>query len=430
MDNENAGVPSKKSDQQNITVEERINTHIVKIEMSAGGDGNWIHQAWKQGPNGTSATKSITGLVKCPVWDPEIRLGGICPLTHPSKPLLLHVQDTIRKIQPEKDSLTSIDISKRFSYPRADDVDGDSWIDFNSINELDKEMENVVDKSGARKNDNESLKKDKNYSVRNDNDVKNEVDSDHGQIDNVLNGLNKFIDGESQVEGIATLKNQDIQSEVQYEGIECDFQEKIKINPLLLFQKLNGVLNSKSSLALDLSKSRSSEIVENLQTDQTDLKHYFCKNDMLAFMKDEDIIDEVPTNHSAEHQSLKVAMVSYLPYLFAFAIIVLPFNNLFDILPISRQKFPFLKRAMDEELAGTNVKQSQSVSMSEGVRLDDSNNQAIDENCIALQSLSDYSVSGDVEVLSNLLKSLDSQNGGPGPVSTLLREMNIDPPKI
>ena len=71
---------------------------------------------------------------------------------------------------------------------------------------------------------------------------------------------------------------------------------------------------------------------------------------------------------------------------------------------------------MDEELAGTNVKRSQSVSMSEGVRLDD--------------SLSDYSVSGDVEVLSNLLKSLDSQNGGPGPVSTLLREMNIDPPKI
>ena len=64
------------------TAEVRINEHMVRIDVEAGGDGEWISNAWDEGPNATEDVNNLSALVKCPVWSPEISNGGICPISH------------------------------------------------------------------------------------------------------------------------------------------------------------------------------------------------------------------------------------------------------------------------------------------------------------------------------------------------------------
>ena len=65
--------------------EERICNFYSRIDVEAGGNGEWIMNAWSVGPNETPSSESIDTLMNCPVWDPEVRLGGICPLSHPGE---------------------------------------------------------------------------------------------------------------------------------------------------------------------------------------------------------------------------------------------------------------------------------------------------------------------------------------------------------
>lgn len=68
--------------------EERVMHHINRVAIEAGGDGEWIRNAWKLGPNATDEENNISALVKCPVWNPEIVRGGISPISHGGKSLL------------------------------------------------------------------------------------------------------------------------------------------------------------------------------------------------------------------------------------------------------------------------------------------------------------------------------------------------------
>ncbi len=54
-------------------------------ETTPAHDAQWIEEAWKAGPNSTSEENDLSAIIKCPVWNPEIIKGGICPLTHPGK---------------------------------------------------------------------------------------------------------------------------------------------------------------------------------------------------------------------------------------------------------------------------------------------------------------------------------------------------------
>ena len=64
---------------------ERI-SHHCRIDDEMGGDGGrWIQEAWETGPNLVDKKNDISMLVKCPIWNPEIARGGICPLSHPGE---------------------------------------------------------------------------------------------------------------------------------------------------------------------------------------------------------------------------------------------------------------------------------------------------------------------------------------------------------
>ena len=57
-----------------------------RIDDEMGGDGGrWIQEAWETGPNLVDKKNDISMLVKCPIWNPEIARGGICPLSHPGE---------------------------------------------------------------------------------------------------------------------------------------------------------------------------------------------------------------------------------------------------------------------------------------------------------------------------------------------------------
>jgi hypothetical protein len=78
---------------KSFSAEERVSKFHVRADVNSGGNGSWIRKAWEAGPGAVSKYQGsdvwkegnpidITNLVKCPVWDPEILKGGMCPLTH------------------------------------------------------------------------------------------------------------------------------------------------------------------------------------------------------------------------------------------------------------------------------------------------------------------------------------------------------------
>lgn len=65
------------------STEQRIAHYIEKVDKAAGGDGQWIQSAWEKGPN--KSADDISTILKCPVWNPEITVSGICPIANPGK---------------------------------------------------------------------------------------------------------------------------------------------------------------------------------------------------------------------------------------------------------------------------------------------------------------------------------------------------------
>ncbi len=73
---------SPLSNTTSYSTEERLTQFMTRIDTEAGGDGRWLEQAWSMGPNATSCENDISSLLLCPVWNPEIAQGGICPINN------------------------------------------------------------------------------------------------------------------------------------------------------------------------------------------------------------------------------------------------------------------------------------------------------------------------------------------------------------
>jgi len=85
---QSGGVNHRHRDDHSLiscSAEERIMQHAARVDVEAGGDAEWIKDAWAAGPNATRSEDDINSLIKCPVWNPEVVKGGICPISHPGK---------------------------------------------------------------------------------------------------------------------------------------------------------------------------------------------------------------------------------------------------------------------------------------------------------------------------------------------------------
>mmetsp|Transcript_19822 Transcript_19822/g.24444 ORF Transcript_19822/g.24444 Transcript_19822/m.24444 type:complete len:843 (+) Transcript_19822:131-2659(+) len=358
---------------------DRICFHHVRIDEETGGDEKWIERAWEVGPNATEEEDDINALIKCPVWNPEICAGGICPLTHPGKSVHVHVRETLRNVQ--KKEMTSTELSSAFPFPRAQDVDSDSWIDMN-FDDLDKKMTEIQNVTREAEND---TAKSNNKTMMNN------------EIETIMDGLNSFVNSKSDIAGVSTsMKKSATPTTTIPTTATVQNYDPLDICPKTFLTILYRVLKNDSEeevSVIDLLSPSSNAV----PLDDQELFQYFAKED-LDFMNhdlkddddDDDDVDMVEHDEDVDSENESGSIRDFM-------------------------------RAMDEELLEKDFDRDFKVTSVS--KMDNS----CDEN-ITKDLPSEDPMTMNVNVLSNLLESLDAQDGAPGPVSTLLKEMGIKAP--
>jgi len=361
------------------TTENRMMCHHTRIDVEAGGDGEWIRKAWAAGPNLTRSENNISALVKCPVWYPEIAKGGIDPIQNPGKAISAHIRETFLRVQ--KEETTSKGILHKFPLPRICDVDSDSWIDMDSIEALENKMKNVTH------NRNSKTKMQEDPSINGDvllgthKIEKNENNSQSHSSDNInamLSGLQSFMKSDSGAEGIvmgakgdaANVDTNSYQNKPAASGPKS-ILDKIHINRRVFIKTL---YNSVSENSADKMCTK----------DDNELLQYFSRADLEVLGEEYSEMDDGMRCNTTENSD-------------------------------GLAKMRCLMNTMDEELI----------------------HHKLDRNCEDLHDLSDCDtphlspndpIAEDFDILSNLMKSLEVQGGSSGPVTTILDQMGIGKP--
>ena len=218
-----SGAGATKSDSDLLTLgdtEQRVCLHWSRLSNELRIGGEWIQQAWQEGPNGSSDDKRcIDEFLKCPVYRPELTRGGLWPLSHPGK----MAQEVARRLfrTVTKSALSEAD----FPMTKENEVDGDKWIDLDSTNSAEELMKEIVSSHGERQK-------------------KGLVSEQDGQqIQGMLGGLQSFLDTKSDFDGVR-------QRHVTTAHMQCDesiLDKEIKINPRTFIGCLHQSLKAVSS---------------------------------------------------------------------------------------------------------------------------------------------------------------------------------------
>lgn len=346
-----------------FSTEKRILEYHTRVDLEAGGNGEWIRKAWAVGPNLTRPEDNISSLVKCPVWYPEITKGGIAPIRYPGKTVITHIRETLQKIR--KEEFTSNGILKEFPRPRIHDVDSDSWVDMDSIDAFENKMNNTV-----RNGTSQTKMRDEVLMGTHNIDKNKNKNQSHGSdnIEAVLNGLQSFIKNDSGAEGVVMGTNGD----APYPGTKShrtqghgpkSVSDKIQINCRVFIDTLYNSMSEHSAMKINTE-------------DDNDLLQYFSRADL----EDGEI-----QQRTTEIEDGSVKMHD-------------------------------LMNTMDEELAQHKL---------------DINDVDITQDhfdCDERHLSPNDPIAQELDILSNLMKSLEVQGGSSGPVTTILDEMGIVKP--
>jgi len=380
--NDNAKGVQEPEDAVPITVstESRIISYHTRVDVEAGGDGEWISKAWAVGPNLTGSENDISSLVKCPVWYPEIKKGGICPIQNPGKTIPCHIQETLQRIQ--KEETTSKGILHKFPLPRICDVDSDSWVDMNSIDALENKMNDVT------RNGISQIKLQADLSVDGDiglgsHGTKNNVNDpqSHGSdnINAMLSGLQSFMKSNSGAEGIVTGSKGDAPH--SHTG---SYRKKTSaIGPKSVLEKIHINRHVFVDTLYNTVSGHSAD--KTCVKDDNELLRYFSRADL-------DVLDE---EDSSSDDEIKCRAT----------------ENGDD-----HAQMHCLMNTMDEELIHHELDRN-------------FRDTSCDSSCGDTLNLSSNDpIAEDMNILSNLMQSLEVQGGSTGPVSTMLDEMGIRKP--
>lgn len=191
-------------------VQKRVCVHWKQIDKLCGGDGIWIDECWRDGPNNeTQGNASITELVKCAVFDPEIKRNvSLCLHSMPNVPIHEQINKSIKK----GNSNPAINNALLYPFPRISDVDSDEWINL-SAEQLDKIMNDIVssrhmNSSNADHHDEKKVPKAKLNETK--------------ALDSILSGFKTFIKSSSD-----------------FEGVDIDKKNKTNVHPVHSSSKLN-----------------------------------------------------------------------------------------------------------------------------------------------------------------------------------------------
>ena len=400
----------------------------------------WIEQVWQAGPNGLnqftsecsdkSLIQALESMSKCHVFNPELSRPlweTPCPYTRPNVTLIIMVQSGIKsalKWQREKYDEDS------FPMPREWEVDDDSWMDVNSLEELEEEMKNLstrqkMNSAASGTNDSEKAeggKKPRRTTRRSrrklaqssccETEDGNNDKQQHGKaqpignvqqqssLDKGQGGFQLLVDDKDDLvtqnnteqkplESFSYTQDDTDKTELEPEHL---MSQAVNINPTKFLNILHAKLkkrNNSNQVALGDEKEESVAAVDD--------------QDISKFFFDEDLDNDDTSDDSKSSND----------------------GDMFD-----DYDDPRLQQNGSDEGEDPWSLHNIMEAMDHELRTDDISHPSIKNLSVASENNDDNghdlgTEDSDLAILSNLLSSIDTQGDGPSPVSNILREMGI-----
>jgi len=339
-------------------VERRLRIYWTMIDAEATGKCDqteipWIEQLWHVGPNGSqtqdidcdqSLIKALESMAKCHVFNPELckpLWKEPCPYTRPGLSLLEMTQSGMRK---------ALDWQQReynrvsFPVPRVWEVDDDSWMEVDTLEELEDEMKRIsnreVKTDSQEKVERNRLRRTTRRSRRNlaQGEQPDEQDEhalkDAKSATQMLAGIRSFVEGEGELEGAVTNnigrspQQSDSERSVHIDELpELGKCQEVNINPRRFLNILHSMLHDQCESDLGATNDRIDLNDENEEfTINDNISKFFFQEDLdNGAMSDEsdcesdDMIDDENDNPELQdiagedHWSLQNIMVRAYP---------------------------------------------------------------------------------------------------------------------
>ncbi|KAL3787060.1 hypothetical protein HJC23_011744 [Cyclotella cryptica] len=372
---------------------------------SMNGKFSWIEQAWQAGPNNDiSGDKTrnkllidaLQSMSKCPVFHPELSKPPHeepCPYSRPG--ISLHEMThagICRALKWVRDEYNDAS----FPLPREWEVDDDSWMEVNSLEELEDEMRKLSSATDQTRADSKVVGKSRRVTRRSrrnrihddqpenvdmaDESTHTEVKSesaDAKSLNKMIHGFKSLVEGEGDLGGVVTrrpavLSSRDCVSPQQL------MLEEVSINPRVFLNILHDKLHQNSDATIKNDNK------ESAITAEENISKFFFKEDL----EDDSSDGSQDSNAGMECDELDDTSLEQDP-----------------------ESIRNIMQAMDHELRAANT-------------MDPSLQN------IGAQSNDDDINSADYNMVSNFLKSLEAEGAQSGPVTNMLREMGICPPRL
>jgi hypothetical protein len=316
-------------------VERRLRIYWTMIDAEATGSCDqtqlpWTEQVWHVGPNGgqmhdidcdQSLIQALQSMAKCHVFNPELckpLWKEPCPYTRPGLSLLEMAKSGMKKTLDWQQREYNRD---SFPVPRVWEVDDDSWMEVDTLEELEDEMKRISNrevKSGSQQRvESNKPRRTTRRSRRNVAQGEQPDEQDEQQLKDaksatkMLAGIRSFVEGEGELEGAVTndVRESTLQSDSESSAHIDELPEigkcqEVNINPRRFLNILHSMLHDQceSDLGATNGSVATNDGNEESTIDDNISKFFFQEDLDNGSMSDEsdcegdDIIDDENDN--------------------------------------------------------------------------------------------------------------------------------------
>lgn len=283
-------------------VERRLRIHWCKIDAEAISNDrqadapSWIEQNWQKGPNNNcnnSLSNALQTMCKCHVFHPELSktpYEAPCPYSRPGVSLYEIAHSGMKQaLRWTYDKYAD----GSFQCPREWELDDDSWMDVNSLEEFEDEMKNLSSTKVKTVNRPRRTTRRSRRNVAHSNGMQaddNEQDTNgvyDGKsqeikaLNKMIHGVKTLVEGEGDIGGVVTQQLSGLKPASPRKAM----LEDVHVNPGLFLSKL-------PSKSLDSKQ-------ESMNVDSQDVSKFFFKKDLA---EDDDCDDSSSNNQDMERE--------------------------------------------------------------------------------------------------------------------------------
>ena len=291
-------------------IERRLRIYWTMVDAEAAGKCDqtqlpWIEQAWQVGPNSSqtpdfacdkSWLEALESMSKCHVFNPELckpLWKEPCPYTRPGSSVCEMARSGIQSALNWHRKMYNHDY---FPIPRAWEVDDDSWMEVDSLEELEEEMKSIsnreVNADSQQRAETSRPRRTTRRSRRNLTQGDRLDEEDEQPLEEaktttkMLTGIRSFIEGDGELEGAVTnnVAASHQQSETSAhidEAPEPGQCEKVNINPRRFLNRLHSMLREQNESGLGDNSDNIDLYDENEEpTIDDNISKYFFHEDL------------------------------------------------------------------------------------------------------------------------------------------------------